>query len=73
MNFNEIADQINAAYAAGKRVTVSGRQVRSYSQPATVWGTGSLSVDVRAKSNGRPTAIWFTNVSLVGVPVVTIG
>ena len=72
MDYNEIADQINAAYAAGKTVTVNGRTVRSYGTPATVWGTGSLSVDVRAKSNGRPVAIWFTASSLVSAPAVVV-
>ena len=54
-----LADQINAAFAEGKQVNVNGRLVKTWSrEPAKLWGTGSMSVDVRTKSGNRVTQIW---------------
>lgn len=57
--FYKAADFINEAHAAGRVVMVDGREVKSWSKPAQVWGTGSLSVDVRAKRGDGIHVIWF--------------
>ena len=59
MSLRELADMINDAYAKGLSVTVAGHKVKAFGRPASVWGTGSLSVSVVAKKPGRTNQIWF--------------
>ena len=57
-----IAQTINDAYAAGEKMTIKGREVKAYpgGKPAQVWGNGSLSIDVPAKTKAnRITQMWF--------------
>lgn len=60
-NVQAIADEVNARFAAGEALTVGGRKIDSWglTKPAQVWGTGSLSVDVRTRKGNSITQIWF--------------
>ena len=59
-NVHNIADEFNARFAAGEVLTVGGREVRSWNgKPATVWGNGSLSIDVKTRKGNDVTQIWF--------------
>lgn len=60
INVHDIADEVNARFAAGEALTVGGRQLKSiWGKPATVWGTGSLSIDVKTRKGNGVTQIWF--------------
>ena len=46
----------------GEKMTIKGREVKAYpgGKPAQVWGNGSLSIDVPAKTKAnRITQMWF--------------
>ena len=61
INVHEIADEVNARFAAGEALVVNGRQVQSwYGKPAQVWNNGTLSVEVKSRSGvGRKTThVW---------------
>lgn len=56
-----VAEAINAAAAAGHYVRVNGREVFTrWTAPATCWGTGSMSVNVKARGRSRTgmTQLW---------------
>lgn len=61
VNVHEVAAEVNARFAAGEKLTVGGRKVRSWSktEAAKVWGTGSLSLDVQTRKGNSVTQVWF--------------
>lgn len=59
-NAQDLADAVNARFAAGEKLTVGGREVRSWSRTAAnAWGTGSLSVNVRTRKGNGVVQVWF--------------
>jgi hypothetical protein len=60
-NAQELADAVNARFAAGEKLTVGGLKVRSWSKTsaAKAWGTGSLSVDVQTRKGNSVSQVWF--------------
>lgn len=71
-NFRAVANQINAAYAAGDKVVVNGETVRTWHRnPASIWRNGSLSVDVRTRNGSGVRQLWWKR-DATTPPVVTI-
>lgn len=74
MNLTPIADEINAASAAGHRVTVNGIEVHRQpgSRPvAHVYGNGSMSYEVRNARRAGSHPRWVKATDPLPVLVVT--
>jgi hypothetical protein len=70
-NFDQAASLINLAQARKQDVWVGGKKTYRYGSPATVFGTGTLGVNVEAKSNpGKLNQIWFKPGESVEIEVV---
>jgi hypothetical protein len=59
------ATDLNAAYAAaeeaGENLFIDGRLVKTWGRngkPASLWGTGNVSVDVRSLRGNKITQVW---------------
>jgi hypothetical protein len=71
-NFDDAAQVINTAHAKHAVVKVNGQNVYRYGSPATVFGTGTLGINVQAKSNPtRMNQIWFKPGTTLTVEVTT--
>lgn len=68
-DLQDAADHINAAHAAKCKITVNGREVKTWHAPATIWGTGSMSVNVKARTTGGINQVWFKPGHIVNIEV----